>query len=71
MQGIPASRMARFAAILSPIVRIDCGVGPMNAKPALSTCSAKSAFSARNPYPGWMACAPLASAASRMADTLR
>jgi len=33
--------------------------------------SAKSAFSERNPYPGWMASAPVTSAALMIRGTLR
>ena len=41
--------MACLAATLSPMVRIDSGVGPMKTKPLFSTRSAKSAFSDRTP----------------------
>src|SRR6185436_12430080 len=51
--GTPASRAARFAASLSPPARSASGEGPTNTRPAASTASAKSAFSARKPYPGW------------------
>ena len=46
----PALIIACLADTLSPIVRIDSGVGPMKAKPLRSTRSAKSAFSDRKPY---------------------
>jgi hypothetical protein len=36
--------------------------GPMKTSPAAATASAKSAFSDRKPYPGWIACAPLSRA---------
>ncbi len=48
-QGTPALIMACLAETLSPIMRIDSGVGPMNWKPLCSTRSAKSAFSERKP----------------------
>ena len=51
-QGTLASLMAFLALTLSPISRIVSGRGPINTKPLFSTRSAKSAFSARNPYPG-------------------
>ena len=48
-QGTPALIIACLADTLSPIMRIDSGVGPMNVKPLFSTRSAKSAFSDRKP----------------------
>ena len=39
------------------------GVGPIKIKPLCSTLSAKSAFSDKNPYPGWIAVASVISAA--------
>ena len=48
-QGTPARIMACLADTLSPMMRIDSGVGPMNWKPLFSTRSAKSAFSDRKP----------------------
>ncbi len=47
--GTPVAIIAFFALTLSPIRRIESGVGPMNAKPERSTRSAKSAFSDRKP----------------------
>ncbi len=43
----------------------------MKAMPAASQASAKSAFSDRNPYPGWTASAPVRFAASRMRSATR
>jgi hypothetical protein len=43
----------------------------MNAIPASEQARAKSAFSERKPYPGWMACAPVDRAASMIAGMLR
>ena len=43
------------------------GGGPIHAMPASTTSWAKSAFSARNPKPGWMASAPAERAASTTA----
>ena len=61
---VPATSGApTFAAIfraetLSPSNLIALGGGPIQIKPAAITRSAKSAFSERNPYPGWTASAP-------------
>ena len=41
--------MASLAAILSPIMVIWAGEGPMKAMPCASTISAKLAFSLRKP----------------------
>ena len=49
IQGMPAAFIALIASILSPIMRIVSGRGPMKTKPLFSTRSAKSAFSDRNP----------------------
>ena len=48
-QGTPASDIVFFAWILSPMVFITEGGGPTKVKPLLTTCSAKSAFSDKNP----------------------
>ena len=48
-QGTPLLIMACLAATLSPMMRIDSGVGPMKTKPLRSTRSAKPAFSLRKP----------------------
>ncbi len=50
--GTPDCCIALIAATLSPIIRMVAAVGPIKVKPLLSTISAKSAFSAKNPYPG-------------------
>ena len=47
--GTPAVRIISIAETLSPIKRIVFADGPINVKPLFSTCSAKSAFSDRNP----------------------
>ena len=69
--GSPASRIASLARTLLPIIRIMSGRGPIQPKPECWTISANSAFSLRNPYPGWMASAPETSAAERIAGMLR
>ena len=61
--GTPASAAIRFASSLSPPARSASGGGPTQTRPAASTASAKSAFSARKPYPGWIASAPACFAA--------
>ena len=43
----------------------------MKVSPCASTISANLAFSDRNPYPGWIASAPVMVAADRMAGMLR
>ena len=63
--------MACLALTLSPIRRMVSGRGPMNTKPLFSTRSAKSAFSDRKPYPGWIASASVTSAALMIAGILR
>ena len=47
--GTPASTAIRFASSLSPPERRASGVGPTKTRPAASTASAKSGFSARKP----------------------
>ena len=53
--GTPASIAACFANILSPRSAICSGVGPIHMRPASLTLCANCAFSAKNPYPGWIA----------------
>ncbi len=69
--GTPAATAARRPATLSPRLRIISPVGPMKAMPAFSQASAKSAFSARNPYPGWMASTPTRRASSTISSMPR
>ena len=47
--GTPSAAIAALAAILSPIMRICAGDGPMKVSPCASTISAKRAFSDRKP----------------------
>ena len=63
--------MICLARILSPIAAIEAGSGPTQVRPAASTARAKSAFSERNPYPGWTASAPERRAASRSRSARR
>ena len=65
--GTPSACARRRAAALSPIARIAAGGGPTQRSPAAHDRSAKSAFSARNPKPGWIASAPAARAAATTA----
>ena len=69
--GTPVSAMVRRAVALSPISRICSGVGPMKVIFDAAQISANSAFSARNPYPGWIASAPVISAAAMMRGIFR
>ncbi len=62
--GTPASIAALRAAVLLPISAIASGVGPMKVSPASRQADAKSSFSARKPYPGCTASAPVRFAAS-------
>ena len=47
--GMPAAFTACLAVILSPIMRMCSGLGPMKVKPWAFTISAKRAFSDRKP----------------------
>ena len=69
--GTPASRMSARAAVFDPIASIASGGGPIQVRPASSTARAKAAFSARKPYPGWIALAPARLAASTMRSPAR
>ena len=55
MTGIPARFISRRVCDLSWKSRRTSGGGPMNTRPWSLQTSAKSAFSERNPYPGWIA----------------
>ena len=63
--------MFRRAVVFAPIASIDSAVGPMNVMPAASTARASSARSEKNPYPGWIASAPVFFAASITFSTTR
>src|ERR1700720_3795657 len=63
--------MVLMAETLSPIIRMVSARGPTNMNPLFSTRSAKSAFSDRKPYPGWMATASVTSAALMMAGIFK
>ena len=69
--GTPASSINRRAVVLTPMLSIASGGGPMNTRPALAHARAKPAFSAKKPYPGWTASAPVERATSRMASAFR
>ena len=62
--GTPAFFAVSLATDLSPIFRIASGEGPIQVRPTSPRISAKCAFSARKPYPGWTASAPVISAAA-------
>src|SRR6202140_2769255 len=63
--------MVLIADTLSPIIRMVSPRGPTNMNPLFSTRPAKSAFSDRKPYPGWMATASVTSAALMMAGMFK
>ena len=69
--GTPASLITSMAETLSPIRRMVSGDGPMKVKPLRSTCSAKSEFSDKNPYPGWTASELVTSMALMIAGAFR
>ena len=57
--GTPADSASSRALTLLPIRVMAWVDGPMNVMPEAWQSSANSAFSDRNPYPGWMASAPI------------
>ena len=67
----PAFRTISRAADLLPIFSMASGEGPMKLMPQSRHTSAKWGFSARNPYPGWMASTPSSSAVLMMLGMLR
>ena len=60
-----------LATALSPILDIVSDLGPIKEILQDSHCSANSAFSERNPYPGWIASTSAISAALRMRSARR
>jgi hypothetical protein len=60
-----------FARALSPIASIADAGGPTNTIPAAAQARANSAFSDKNPYPGWIASAPLRFAAASNASIFK
>ena len=56
--GTPASCISSRALVFEPIASIALAGGPIQTMSALPQALAKAAFSARNPYPGWIASAP-------------
>ena len=56
--GTSAALASVRALVLSPRLFSTSTVGPTNRMPAASSCSAKLAFSLRNPYPGCTASTP-------------
>ena len=69
--GTPAAAMVSRATDLSPMRSMASGDGPMNVSPDSAHARAKAAFSARKPYPGCTASAPLMTAAEITACMLR
>ncbi len=70
-QRKPVLLRQRPRAMLETEIRIWAGVGPMNTMPCAAQFSANEAFSLRKPYPGWIAFAPVARAASSSLSCLR
>jgi len=64
--GTPAACISSRARVFEPIASIALAGGPMKTTPACSQAWANGAFSARKPYPGWIACAPARAATSRI-----
>ena len=62
--GTPAFSAISLALSLSPIEVITFELGPTQIRSAFSTSLENLAFSERNPYPGWIASAPVCFAAS-------
>jgi hypothetical protein len=69
--GAPARFASCRARALSPIASIASGLGPTQTRPSSRQAAANEAFSARKPYPGWTASAPVFRAAARIASTFR
>ena len=69
--GTPASFISSRARVLDPMASIASAGGPTKTMSAFSQARAKAAFSARNPYPGWIASAPARCAVSTIFSTTR
>ena len=69
--GTPSRRRAVARRPCRPSPGSPPAAGRSSGCPAAMTASAKSAFSARNPKPGWTASAPAARAAATTASTSR
>ena len=67
--GTPARAASARAATLLPRRSMTRRGGPIQAIPSRTQASASSGFSARNPYPGWIASTP-ASRATRMISSM-
>lgn len=60
-----------LAVALSPILVIHSGLGPINVILCSSQIEANLAFSDKKPYPGWIASAPVISAAAIILGTFK
>ena len=69
--GTPESASSDLASIFEPITAITFAGGPTQVSPASVTAAAKSAFSERKPYPGWIASAPVLRAAAMIRSPRR
>jgi hypothetical protein len=63
--------MRSRAGTFSPIAAMASGGGPTKTMPLSAHARASCWFSLRNPYPGWIACAPVERAASMMRSITR
>ena len=61
--GTPAFSAKSLALSLSPMEVITLDEGPTQSNPAFKTSLENLAFSDKNPYPGWIASAPVSNAA--------
>ena len=65
--GTPALIICLRALILSPIKSMTLAEGPINLMPTSSHMVANFEFSLKNPKPGWIASAPVKTAADKTA----
>ncbi len=71
MTGTPARSATARASTLLPRRSMTRLGGPIHVIPSRTQASASSGFSARNPYPGWIASTPAARATRRISSMPR
>jgi hypothetical protein len=71
MIGTPAARIAVRASVFEPMSSMAVLGGPIQTIPASSHKRANCAFSARKPYPGWIASARARRAVSMIRSPAR
>ena len=69
--GTPAFCMISRARVFEPIASIASAGGPIQVISVSPIARAKGAFSARKPYPGWIASAPASAATARIFSMFR